>query len=308
MMPNELDEALFNALHDNGRMSLSALSRTIGAPRHRVQQRLHELLSSGSISIVANVHPALLGIHTYCHLLIRVDGDSSRVADALRALHEVPLVSLISGEFDIAAEVGAHDVEHLSRTISTIRELPGVRLVEASQHSQIFKSRFDTITEVESAPVLDRLDLRLVALLQQDGRMPYRAIGAQLQLSAASARARVQKLLANGSLRITCVVKRSEAARSVLMGVGISVTGAIESIEFALREHEQVEFVASTIGKFDLIATLSAPSLRGLRSALDDIRRNPAVARAVSWIHLEVVRESYEIDAITTEWESQGPI
>lgn len=294
MTTNDLDESLFSALHDNGRLSLSALSRRVGASRHRVQDRLLELLENESICIVANVHPALLGINAYCHLLIRIEGISAPVTAALDALPEVVLVSLVSGELDVVAEVGVRDADHLSQTISTIRAFPGVRFLEASQHAQIYKSRFSSVRDLGIPPELDSRDSRLVALLQKDGRMSYRDLGVTLGLTAGSARARVQKLISNGSLRITCDVKRSESVRSVLMGIGISVKGEIDSVLSDLLAHDYVEFAASTIGKFDIVATLSATSLRTLGIALDDIRQSPSVGRVSSWVHLDVVRESYE--------------
>jgi len=50
-------------------------------------------------------------------------------------------------------------------------------------------------------PVLDRIDARLVELLQADGRRPYADLGADVGISGPSAHERVKKLEARGVIR-----------------------------------------------------------------------------------------------------------
>lgn len=50
-------------------------------------------------------------------------------------------------------------------------------------------------------PILDRIDARLVELLQADGRRPYAELGAEVGISGPSAHERVKKLESRGVIR-----------------------------------------------------------------------------------------------------------
>jgi Lrp/AsnC family leucine-responsive transcriptional regulator len=60
-------------------------------------------------------------------------------------------------------------------------------------------------------PRLDRIDLRLVELLQADGRRPYAELGAEVGISGPSAHERVKKLEARGVIEGYAAIVRPEA-------------------------------------------------------------------------------------------------
>ena len=117
----EFDGALIDALRDNGRLPVTELARQLQLPRRRVQERMHALLESGTIRIVANVHPALLGIHLFCDVLIWVEGPSAPVLAELRSFRETTFITAVAGNCDIVVEVGAKDRAHLEQTLAKIR-------------------------------------------------------------------------------------------------------------------------------------------------------------------------------------------
>ncbi len=54
--------------------------------------------------------------------------------------------------------------------------------------------------------ILVALDGTIVALLQKDWHLPLEAIAAEVGLSRSATRARVERLLGSGAMRITAVV------------------------------------------------------------------------------------------------------
>jgi hypothetical protein len=54
-----------------------------------------------------------------------------------------------------------------------------------------------------------------------------------------------------------------------------------------------VIFVARTLGRFDVLATVRAFSAGQLVELLDAVRSLPGVNVVESWAHLQVVKESY---------------
>lgn len=292
-----LDESLLTVLHDNGRLSISEIARRLGVPRHRVEERMRTLTHSQMLRFVANVHPSLLGIHHYCHVLLWVDGPAGPVAKRLSEMPNVPLVSAVTGDHDLVIEIGARDQSNLEEVLTEIRTIPGVRATRASQHTRSFVSRFgaDADLAATSFPPLDSVDLQLVELLRNDGRLPYQTLSESVGLSIGAVRARVNKLIDSGMLRITALTNMVERTRNFMIGIGITSRGSTAPISEALRRMPATEYGALTIGHFDLIATLSSGSMRSLQAALDTLCELPEVDHVSSWMHLNVERESYEI-------------
>ena len=292
-----LDESLLSVLHDNGRLSISEIARRLSTPRHRVEERMRALTANRSLRFVANVHPSLLGIHHYCHVLLWVDGPSGPVSKQLSEMPNVPLVSAVTGDHDLVIEIGARDQSNLEEVLTEVRSTPGVRATKASQHTRSFMSRFGTDADLAatSFPPLDAVDLKLVDLMRKDGRMPYQTLSNSVGLSVGAVRARVNKLIDSGMLRITALSTMTERTRNFMVGIGITCRGGSAPIVEALRRMPTTEYGALTIGHFDLIATLSSSSLHSLQQTFDALYGLPEVDHVSSWMHLSVERESYEI-------------
>lgn len=292
----EFDGALIDALRDNGRLPVSELARRLEVPRRRVQERMRALLDSGTMRIVANVHPALLGIHTFCDVLIWVEGPTAPVLEALRGFRETTLISAVAGNCDVVVELSAENRAHLEDLLARIRATPGVRETASSQLVRIFKSRFETGSDLAEAAFQppDDHDTRIIGLLHEDGRMPYRELGQEVGLSVGAVRARLARLMRSGMLRITCELNEPGAARRMQLGASIRLRGESRGLIDALCAMPAVEFVALAVGQFDVVTTISGPNLPALHAALDGIRVLEGVSNVTSWMHLDVVRESYE--------------
>lgn len=100
---------------------------------------------------------------------------------------------------------------------------------------------------------IDDTDRAIIALLQQDGRIAYTEIARQLQLAEGTVRNRVARLQRRGALQIVAVIAPLKLGlRRVL--IGIRVRGrALASVEQAVRELPEVDYVAVTTGTYDLV-------------------------------------------------------
>jgi hypothetical protein len=81
--------------------------------------------------------------------------------------------------------------------------------------------------------------------------------------------------------------------RQSALGFGIRLAGGHEDVVAALAAMPSVVFVARTLGRFDLLATMRAFSAAQLVGMLDAVRALPGVRALESWSHLDVVKESY---------------
>ncbi len=121
---------------------------------------------------------------------------------------------------------------------------------------------------------MDDVDGRLIAELRRDGRAALSDLADRLDLSRATVRARLERLVAKGEIAGFTVVTRSDVAAvpvRALMLIGIEGRGA-ERIMARLAGFPQVASVHSTTGKWDLIAELGAQSLQELDEVIFRIR------------------------------------
>lgn len=288
-----LDDALIGLLRANGRASISLLGRHLGVPRPVVRERLHRLVHEGHVSVTAVADPAVLGLQTLCHLAVHVDRSPQEVARTLASLADTSLVTITSGPHDLVVEVRSRGQREMFDAIARIRALPGITHVTTLLYVDVHKSPYSSLTTRPQRTVLDGVDERIIGILQADGRTSFTAIGQELGISESTARARVRRLVDDHVIRITAVAKRNAVTQSLALGMGVNVGGDTAPLIADLVRRPEVEFLATSIGAFDLLVTLSGDSLEVLQRAIDDVRGADPVTRVESWMHLTIVKESY---------------
>jgi DNA-binding Lrp family transcriptional regulator len=70
---------------------------------------------------------------------------------------------------------------------------------------------------------LDDTDHRIIALLRDDGRLPYRSIARELGLTEATVRARVRRLEDSRTMRVVAVTDIEAAGYGMLLAIGVQV-------------------------------------------------------------------------------------
>jgi DNA-binding Lrp family transcriptional regulator len=290
----DLDEQLIELLQHDGRASYSELAELAGVSRAVVAGRLSTLIGTGAVRVVAAVHPEFLGLQAYAHVSIHTAGAAADTIPALVALPAAVFVSAVSGEHDLVVELRLPNQRELYATVAVIRGLPGVVSVNTLLYVDVVTGVFMPGKPLPAGLRIDGVDLELMTALQEDGRRSYRELADQVGLSASSVRSRVTALVEHQVVRIGPVLNRRLRSAKAAAGVGINVDGdGVRAID-ELRGLRGVEFIARTIGRFDLVATISADSALGLHQVIDSLKSLDDVIRLDSWIHLEVVKERYE--------------
>lgn len=145
-----------------------------------------------------------------------------------------------------------------------------------------------------SSPPLDETARRILEILQHDGRTSYRAIAAEVGLSEAAVRQRVQRLLSSGVMQIVAVTDPLEVGLMRQAMVGICVDGDINEVAEALANVEGVDYVVITAGSFDLIVEIVCADDPSLLALLNDrIRVLPGVRSTETFMYLKLVKQTY---------------
>ncbi|XGU18212.1 Lrp/AsnC ligand binding domain-containing protein [Rhodococcus sp. 3Y1] len=106
-------------------------------------------------------------------------------------------------------------------------------------------------------------------------------------------RNRVNHLIASTALRVGAVVKRRGGGRTLAMGIGVNLGSRDDNAVSEIESLPGIEFLARTLGRYDVIATVAANSSNDLHALSERIRGIDGVSGLESWAHLEVFKEHY---------------
>ncbi|OBK55673.1 Lrp/AsnC family transcriptional regulator [Mycolicibacterium fortuitum] len=288
---DEVDEAIISLLEGDGRLTHRDIADRVGLSRSAAAARIQRLIDGGQVVIRGVVHPAVLGRGALAHVSVMVDGPVAPIANILAQRVDIAFLSLTSGAYGLIAEARVGTIRDVDGVIAELRAMDGVVGVDTLTYVEVLRDVVGPVGEVNVD--VDDLDLALLRALQDDGRASYVDLAQTVGLSPAGARRRVVRLVESQVVRIGAVVRHSGQDRQSALGLGIRLTGAADEVVAALRAMRSVIFVARTLGRFDLLATVRAFSAAHLVEILDAVRALPGVGVVDSWVHLDVVKESY---------------
>ncbi|SFK40436.1 Lrp/AsnC family transcriptional regulator [Geodermatophilus ruber] len=145
------DARLVQALSEDPRASVLALSQKLGLARNTVQARLARLESSGALAPYEHrVRPEALGYRLSAYVTVLVVQRSlSDVGEALSHIPEVLEVTALSGVADLLVRVVARDADDLWRITEQVLAIPGVQRTDTALALR-------RLVEHRVAPLLER--------------------------------------------------------------------------------------------------------------------------------------------------------
>jgi Lrp/AsnC family transcriptional regulator for asnA, asnC and gidA len=142
---------------------------------------------------------------------------------------------------------------------------------------------------------LDEVDRALIALLQEDGRLPYSRLAPAVGLSEAATRQRVQRLIDSGVIQVVAVADplRTGAGRILAM-VGVRADGDVRLVAEAIAELDEAIYVVATSGPYDVLAEVVCADHDHLLRLLNErLRAIDGVRSTESWIELGVFKHVF---------------
>jgi Lrp/AsnC family transcriptional regulator for asnA, asnC and gidA len=141
---------------------------------------------------------------------------------------------------------------------------------------------------------LDDADKALVELLQHDGRLPYARLAAQVGLSEAAVRQRVQRLIEHKVVQIVAVTDPLTLGFRRQAMVGVKIEGDIIAVSDALAAIAEVDYVVCTSGSFDLLFEMVCEDDEHLLTLLNDrVRTIPGVRSTETFMYLRLRKQTY---------------
>src|SRR3954454_1054801 len=100
---------------------------------------------------------------------------------------------------------------------------------------------------------LDAADRRIVGRLQEDGRMPFTAIAAELSLTEDEVRVRTERLITDGIIDVVAVTDPLQLGYPRQAMLGVITEGPARPVGQAIARIEEVIYQALTVGGFDIL-------------------------------------------------------
>lgn len=139
---------------------------------------------------------------------------------------------------------------------------------------------------------MDDLDRKLITLLRHDGRRSISDLAADLGLTRATVRARLEKLEQSGEIIGFTVILRSDAIDLPVRGITmIEIAGqAADSVIDTLSGFTEVSSIHTTNGNWDLVVELGTSDLIAFDQVLRHIRMIPGVTNSETSLLLATPR------------------
>lgn len=298
---SDLDLQLIDLLQADGRMSFADLARRAGVTEKTVRRRLAHLRAEAFIEIVAVTDPGLLGHNAVALACIKLgpSANTRRLADTLAAIPEVDYVTTTTGRFALQAELMCADVGEVQRVVDdSIRPLSGVAEVELLSYLRLHyqQARFRGVVSENAGSavrprVLDDTDRVLISRLCVDGRASFAELSAGLGIAETTARQRLQRMAADGAVRVMAIANPLRIGYPAACWVAIQVDPHTRVVDVAeeLTELRSVTYIAITAGSYDLVVEVVCPDTESLLDVVDgQIRTRSGVSRTEVWRYTDL--------------------
>ena len=151
----------------------------------------------------------------------------------------------------------------------------------------------DLSASATAAPLeLDATDDAIIALLRKDGRLPYRSIARELDLTESTVRARVRRLEDSDIMRVVAVTDIEAAGYGMLLAIGVQVESySPEEVARGMAAIAEVFSVNVVVGAQDLEILVVAEDQAALNELMTGrLADVPGVRRLTPALAVDVLK------------------
>jgi Lrp/AsnC family leucine-responsive transcriptional regulator len=136
---------------------------------------------------------------------------------------------------------------------------------------------------------MDKIDHAIIGLLQRDGRLSYRELGEQVQLSSNAAAERVKRLITSGVIRdIKASINPAALGRTLEAQIDIKLRPDTSAAAFekAIRGFPQIVSAMLVTGSFDYMVRVACADRDDLVRITETLREKAGVHETYSRVIL----------------------
>ncbi len=275
---DDLDRRIIACLRADGRASWTEIAGRCGTSVATVSRRGQRLLAGKTVHVAVVPHRTHPGRNSLFFLRLSCrSGTQPRVVAELARHPDIRFLALVTGPYDIAAEVCTDTSEPLIRQlVAEFQEIDGVEWCETDLILHEYKVAQDwtwplLVGETAAGPVrephtcsetdMDDLDRAIAEVLRADGRAAFSVVAAQVGLNETTVRRRFETMVARGCVRVQTLTPASALGFTSEVLLDISVEPPkLGHVSERLTSFAGVRFVAATLRGSSLLCEMIQPS------------------------------------------------
>jgi DNA-binding Lrp family transcriptional regulator len=322
-MLDEIGIRVLRALQQDGRAPWTQIAQLADVPPPTAYRRGNALIENGHVRIAvlptAEVHPRTARIY---EVLVQCRRGTQRaVAARLAARTDTRWVAVITGQFDVAAEVVVPQGEDVAAVL--LDDIQNDPDMVATQTDMVLNSLAvandwqapvrEPPSVIDSRPSshqceeshLSAADKAILSLLREDGRRSYASIAAELEMNETTVRRRCTDLLRAGCATVITLVQPHLLGYEQEVQIRLDVLPAqMDASLQTLARQPGVHYIASTFGAMSLVCEIRLKSHYELYDFVRDVvSQVPGVIKMVAEVDLVVFKRGF----VVCPWASAQP-
>jgi Lrp/AsnC family leucine-responsive transcriptional regulator len=285
-------EILFH-LSLNGRASLAELSKKTKLSKEVIHYRLKNLEKNGVIegyyAVVNTYKIGKVFFRVYMKTINMTTRIEKEFVEFLKNHPKVTWIVEVDGDFDFLYVVWANDIIEFEKVYKEINDKFGKYIQQKffSVMTNVYYFKYKYLVERQDGtskltggkleyPKLDDLDLKLLSLLSNQGRMPLVEIANKLNSNAKLIKTRMKRLEKLGI--ITCYnVKINHrllgyTQRKVMLNLNDISSETIKKLITFITYHKSTIYITMAIGQYDLEFEMMEKGHEGFHLLLKEIK------------------------------------
>ena len=141
---SSFDLKIIDILQKHGRMPFAKIAQELGVSTGMVRQHYQKLVDRGILQVAAITNPMLMGQSKMAMIGIKADGQRLReIAEEVSSFDEVIYLILVTGSYDLIAEVVCSDKNHLLDFLTNkLYKVEGIRDSKTFMFLEIIKEEY----------------------------------------------------------------------------------------------------------------------------------------------------------------------
>ena len=141
---------------------------------------------------------------------------------------------------------------------------------------------------------IDSLDLKIIELLQQNGRIPYRDIARSIDTPEATVRYRMKRLLDDGIITISAFINTGKVRYENVAYIELKVEpDFFETVLQELVGMESISYLSAVTGEFDIMLEYIYKDNEDLLSFVNWLKKKDAIPGLNSRNILKIYKAQY---------------
>jgi Lrp/AsnC family transcriptional regulator for asnA, asnC and gidA len=143
----------------------------------------------------------------------------------------------------------------------------------------------------------DKIDIRIVNLLLEDGRMPASKVARRIEnISERAVRYRIERMVEEGVISISAIAKPHAFGLTTIADIMLEVeSDQIMDVARTLAEHDNVSYVACGIGESDVSIQIVAKDTTEIYQFVTEVvRKVPGVRKTTTSIVPLIIKDVYQ--------------